>query len=195
MKYRKKPIIVEAFRLGIDNIPDWFMDKVTSREAVLHGSSSGFEHNNDTTATIRSYRGMIHVDYGDYIVKTEYGTLYPYKPDMFKNIYEPDFNDQYRETVSVMDVTGKTPISFALQETMKRFENSEFEDDKIIYEILKRSKELWEAIKINGIEVYGLTFDEFCELCKEKKNIVFLTDEEKANYSKAFEIMKILSKE
>lgn len=198
MKYRKKPFIVEAFRLGIDNIPDWFMNKVTRNEAMLHGTSSGFEHHDDTTASIRVFdgRGIVwrHVDYGNYIIKTINGEVYPYEPELFKKIYEPYSDDQYRETVSVMDVTGKTPISFALQETMKRFENSEFEDDKIIYELFKRSKELWEAIKINGIEVYGLTFDEFCVLCKEKNNIVFLTDEEKANYNKAFEIMKILSK-
>ena len=33
-----------------------------------------------------------------------------------------------------------SPIDFALQETMKRFENSEDDNDKLIYEILRRSK-------------------------------------------------------
>ena len=34
-KYRKKPVIIDAFELG-DNIPDWFMDKVTSNDIILH---------------------------------------------------------------------------------------------------------------------------------------------------------------
>ena len=40
MKYRKIPIEIEAFRLGIDFIPDWFMDKVSSNEIILHGKST-----------------------------------------------------------------------------------------------------------------------------------------------------------
>ena len=36
--------------------------------------------------------------------------------------------------------TFTVPINFALQETMKRFENSDDVNDKIIYEGLRRSK-------------------------------------------------------
>ena len=43
------------------------------------------------------------------------------------------------------------PINFALQETMKRFENSDDENNKIIYEGLRRSKAVWENIRINGL--------------------------------------------
>jgi hypothetical protein len=25
-KYRKKPVVIEAFKMGIDPIPDWFME-------------------------------------------------------------------------------------------------------------------------------------------------------------------------
>lgn len=34
MKYRKKPIVIEAFRLGIDCIPDWCMKKAVDREMI-----------------------------------------------------------------------------------------------------------------------------------------------------------------
>ena len=54
MKYRKKPVVIEAFRLGIDYIPDWFMDKVASNDIILHGKSSGFEHCDDTNADIKT---------------------------------------------------------------------------------------------------------------------------------------------
>ena len=34
-KYRKKPVVIEAFRLGVDSIPDWFMDAVTAKEVIF----------------------------------------------------------------------------------------------------------------------------------------------------------------
>ena len=69
------------------------------------------------------------------------------------------------------------PILFALQETMKRFENSENEDDKCIYELLKRSNALWSNIKIYGLETVGMTYEEFCEQLETKKNIIFISDD------------------
>lgn len=35
-KYRKKSVIIDAFRIGIDYIPDWFMNKVSTNEIILH---------------------------------------------------------------------------------------------------------------------------------------------------------------
>lgn len=42
MKFRKKPVVIEAFQLGIDNMPDWFMDAVASNDVILHGTSACF---------------------------------------------------------------------------------------------------------------------------------------------------------
>ena len=36
MKYRKRPIVVEAFRYYIDPRPDWFQDKVTLNEIITY---------------------------------------------------------------------------------------------------------------------------------------------------------------
>ena len=69
MKYRKKPVVIEAFRLGIDSIPDWFMDKVASNDIILHGKSSGFEHCDDTNADIKTPEGVMHANFGDFIIK------------------------------------------------------------------------------------------------------------------------------
>lgn len=88
MKYRKKPVVIEAFRLGIDNIPDWFMDKVTSNDVVLHGTSSGFEHHDDTNADIKTLEGVMHANFGDFIIKGVKGEIYPCKPDIFYVTYE-----------------------------------------------------------------------------------------------------------
>lgn len=88
MKYRKIPIEIEAFRLGIDFIPDWFMDKVSSNEIILRGKSTGFQHYDDTNADIQTLEGVIHANYGDYIIKGIQGEIYPCKPEIFKNTYE-----------------------------------------------------------------------------------------------------------
>ena len=88
MKYRKIPIEIEAFRLGIDFIPDWFMDKVSSNEIILHGKSTGFQHYDDTNADIQTLEGVMHANYGDYIIKGIQGEIYPCKPEIFKNTYE-----------------------------------------------------------------------------------------------------------
>ena len=87
MKYRKKPIEIEAFRIGIDYIPDWFMDKVSTNEIILHGKSTAFEHYNDTHCTIRTLEGNMRAEYGDYIIKGVNGEIYPCKPDIFEKTY------------------------------------------------------------------------------------------------------------
>lgn len=89
MKYRKKPVVIEAFQLGIDNIPDWFMNAVTKKDAILHGISTGFYHANDTNADIKTLEGWLHADYGDYIIKGIKNEIYPCKPDIFEKTYEP----------------------------------------------------------------------------------------------------------
>lgn len=88
MKYRKLPVIIEAFRLGIDNIPDWFMDKVSTNEIILYGKSTAFEHYNDTTCTIKTLEGNMLGEYGDYIIKGIKDEIYPCKPEIFEKTYE-----------------------------------------------------------------------------------------------------------
>ena len=87
-KYRKKPVVIEAFKLGVDYIPDWFMDAVTANEVILHGTSSGFDHIPDTNADIRTLEGWHRANYGDYIIRGVKGELYPCKPDIFDMTYE-----------------------------------------------------------------------------------------------------------
>ena len=85
-----------------------------------------------------------------------------------------------------------SPIESALQETMKKFENSEDDNDKLIYETLRRSKAMWENIEIHGLEICGMTYEQFCEQCNEKNHIVFLSDDEAENFNKAVEIMNVI---
>lgn len=95
--YRKKPVVIEAFKLGVDYIPDWFMDAVTANEVILRGTSSGFDHVPDTNADIHTLEGWHHANYGDYIIRGVKGELYPCKPDIFDMTYEVVDNAYTRE--------------------------------------------------------------------------------------------------
>ena len=85
-----------------------------------------------------------------------------------------------------------SPIDFALQETIKQFEDSDKDNDKLIYNSLRRSQVMWENIKIHGLEICGMTYEQFCEQCNKKKNIVFLADDEVEDFNKAVQIMNVM---
>ena len=80
--YRKKPVVIEAFKLGVDNMPDWFMDKVTANDIYL------FNCVGRTSAQIHTLEGWHEAGHGDYIIKGVKGELYPCKPDIFEMTYE-----------------------------------------------------------------------------------------------------------
>ena len=84
-----------------------------------------------------------------------------------------------------------SPIDFALQETLKKFENDE--ENKLLYEALRRSKAMWENIRINGLEICGMTYEQFCKQLEKKKNVVFLSDDEVECFNKAIQIMNVMS--
>lgn len=88
MKFRKKPVVIEAFQLGIDNMPDWFTDAVAKNDIILHGQSAGFYHVHDTNADIKTLEGWHHANYGDYVIQGIKGEIYPCKPDIFEKTYE-----------------------------------------------------------------------------------------------------------
>lgn len=83
-------------------------------------------------------------------------------------------------------------IELALQETIKKYENSENDSDKLLCSVLERSKVLWESIKLHNLDVYGLSYEDFCKQCEEKRNIIFLSDEEVELFNKALKIMNAI---
>ena len=83
-RYRKKPVVIEAFRLGIDDVPDWFMDKLENDDVrVWINSKSGVR-----CARINTLEGTMLANVGDFIIKGVKGELYPCKADIFYATYE-----------------------------------------------------------------------------------------------------------
>jgi hypothetical protein len=81
-KYRKKPVVIEAFRLEMgERAPEWF------EEALLRG---GISINIYTLEThIKTLEGTMRAVQGDWIIQGVKGEIYPCKPDIFEATYEP----------------------------------------------------------------------------------------------------------
>lgn len=77
-KYRKKPVIIEAFRYYIDPRPDWFCDKVSTNDIITY----------ETYCEIKTLEGVMRGDKEDWIIKGIKGEIYPCKPDIFEKSYE-----------------------------------------------------------------------------------------------------------
>ena len=81
MKYRKKPVIIEAIQFNgwnFGEINDWMFN--------TKGIYPSFF---EKTMTIKTLEGDMVASIGDYIIKGVKGEFYPCKPDIFKQTYEP----------------------------------------------------------------------------------------------------------
>ena len=88
MKYKKKPVIIEAFRFYVDNMPDWFFDKVCNNTIILHNCDYKRYPIEEAYCQIKTLEGTMIARGGDYIIKGVKGEIYPCKPDIFKETYE-----------------------------------------------------------------------------------------------------------
>jgi hypothetical protein len=86
-KFRKKPVVIEAFKLG-DEYPDWFHDKVNTNEITTHNIDGRWRGGPDY-CLIKTLEGEMRGEHGDYIIKGIKGEVYPCKPDIFAASYEP----------------------------------------------------------------------------------------------------------
>lgn len=91
MKYRKKPVVIEAFKYDGDltnnkgeyYIPDW------AKNAFETGGIYYDTLNNKPGELfIQTLEGNHHVSVGDYIIQGVQGELYPCKPTIFEQTYE-----------------------------------------------------------------------------------------------------------
>lgn len=83
MKYRKKPVVIEAVR--------WTGDNGKEIEAfcgadVMFGTI--YEPDPVSAACIHTLEGKMYARPGDYIIKGVNGEFYPCKPDVFAKTYE-----------------------------------------------------------------------------------------------------------
>ena len=87
MEYRKKPVVIEAFKYGIVYRPDWFNDKVTSNEIITYVGTD-IRDSSEYYCEIKTLEGIMRGNCGDYIIKGVQEEIYPCKPDIFEMTYE-----------------------------------------------------------------------------------------------------------
>lgn len=78
MKFRKKPVVIEAFCYKSDDLPEWFI--VAKLEGIVREYKD--------YAEIDTLEGTHKANSGDYIIQGINGELYPCKSDIFALTYE-----------------------------------------------------------------------------------------------------------
>jgi len=87
MKFRKKPVVIEAFQWTgpwqLAVAPDWL------QEAFARQGGPGSAYRDlSGDVMINTLEGTHHVSNGDWIIQGIKGELYPCKPDIFEATYE-----------------------------------------------------------------------------------------------------------
>lgn len=88
MKFRKKPITVDAFQYGFDVEPEWFKSFKDKRYVPSRNVKRSDENKFPSDVLITTLEGEMRADYYDYIIKGVNGEIYPCKPDIFEATYE-----------------------------------------------------------------------------------------------------------
>jgi hypothetical protein len=145
MRYRKKPVEIEATRLTTDSfrrIIEW-----------LNAERVNFEVQPNNAISIITLEGAMLAAQGDWIIKGIKGEFYPCKPDIFNATYEkvePWMSDFSEEDMIVVTAARKVAAAFgkALFSTIHRDmpEN-------------KSPKELWESFADELCEFVNLVED------------------------------------
>lgn len=86
MKYRKKPIVIDAFKWtgGYDQPEDpiWIV------EAIKEGTVKVINYPDGKVMEIHTLEGVMRTEPGDYVIRGVKGEIYPCKPDIFEETYE-----------------------------------------------------------------------------------------------------------
>lgn len=88
MKYRKKPIVIEAIRLDDSTTPAAVVEWLGGKPAGV-GDLSAKQWIEIPWLEIPTLEGVMKAQYGDWIIKGVKGEFYPCKPDIFEATYEP----------------------------------------------------------------------------------------------------------
>ena len=82
MIFRKKPVVIEAVLwngIQVSEVTEWIRDALHNDTIMRFGDK----------VVIKTLEGDMIANPGDYIIKGIKGELYPCKPDIFEQTYEP----------------------------------------------------------------------------------------------------------
>lgn len=92
MKYKKKPIVIEAFQMTKErrwdnkDWPNW-LNQAWNKEHDEEGAMWCVGDNKENLM-IRTLEGVFGIAWDDWIIQGVNGEIYPCKPDIFEKTYE-----------------------------------------------------------------------------------------------------------
>lgn len=91
MKYRKKPVIIEAFQWTGDEHqkedPVWIVEALKSGDVWFCVEPFG-DGKTITHMAIKTLEGVMEARFNDYIIRGVKGEIYPCRPNIFEMTYE-----------------------------------------------------------------------------------------------------------
>ena len=93
MKYRKKPVVIDAVQWTGENKREMFdfLMEYHCTDQYMSAEGKNFYIDNQKVPgglVIKTLEGEHLANIGDYIIKGVHGEFYPCKPDIFKETYE-----------------------------------------------------------------------------------------------------------
>ena len=93
-KYRKKPVVIEAFQMTKkcrETNADWpeWAHKAWQKDPSEGAIWIDPDDCHRTNLVCGTLEGVHRIDWDDWIIKGIKGEIYPCKPDIFKQTYEP----------------------------------------------------------------------------------------------------------
>ena len=82
MKYRKKPVEIDAIQWVSDNIEQVY--EMLGDNLIINTD----EDKDEVKHFINTLEGKMEMSWGDYVIKGVKGEFYPCKPDIFELTYE-----------------------------------------------------------------------------------------------------------
>ena len=84
MKYRKKPVVIEAIQFIDDSETLLVIQEFMNNNDLI----IDYKDFDDPKLKIETLEGIMNASLGDYIIKGIKGEFYPCKPDIFELTYE-----------------------------------------------------------------------------------------------------------
>lgn len=94
-KFRKKPIVIEAFQMtnvrrwDNNEWPEWLNEAWQKDIGEANSLWCDVDPPHDSLH-ISTLEGVLNIDWNDWIIKGVQGELYPCKPDIFEATYDPE---------------------------------------------------------------------------------------------------------
>lgn len=156
MKYRKKPVVIEAFKLNSRGLigEEWFWDAVSENRIITYNFGKNYPQ--DAWCEIKTLEGIMVAQTGDYIIRGVEGEIYPCKPDIFDKTYE------VASQQSQLDDNQKIVLEWL---------NNELKTNNVLFTLWSFAEDVYEKLEIGA---GSLPYVEAWEKLKEKQKFEVL---------------------